>query len=261
MFDYNKPITTYTHLHVHSSYSLLDGIGKPTDNAKRAADIGQQSLSITDHGTCAGHYEFQTACDKYNIKPVLGCEFYFVEDRHVKTLTDEEKESMTTEERQAETRKRQANPHLILLAETDVGLKNIYHLNYLANKEGFYGKPRIDLELLREYNEGIIATTTCIISPWAKYAVREQDGNTYDAVFWNPTFKYQFQHARPPKPKNLRIYEAHVGIATEKPTIGTYRQFTSNVLPRIKDLGYNAIQLMAIMEHAYYASFGYQVGT
>ena len=172
MFDYNKPITTYTHLHVHSSYSLLDGIGKPTDNAKRAADIGQQSLSITDHGTCAGHYEFQTACDKYNIKPVLGCEFYFVEDRHVKTLTDEEKESMTTEERQAETRKRQANPHLILLAETDVGLKNIYHLNYLANKEGFYGKPRIDLELLREYNEGIIATTTCIISPWAKYYFR-----------------------------------------------------------------------------------------
>jgi DNA polymerase-3 subunit alpha len=172
MYDYSKPVTEFCHLHVHSSYSLLDGIGKPSENAKRAADIGQQSLAISDHGTCAGHYEFQTACDKYGVKPILGAEFYFVEDRNVKSLTDEEKEAMTTEERQAETRKRQANPHLILLAETDVGLKNIYHLNYLAAKEGFYGKPRIDLELLRKYNEGIIATTTCIISPWAKYYFR-----------------------------------------------------------------------------------------
>ena len=167
-----EKITTFTHLHVHSSYSLLDGIGKPSENAKRAADIGMKALAITDHGTCAGHYEFQTACDKYGVKPILGCEFYFVEDRHVKSLTDEEKSSLTKEDRDAETRKRQANPHLILLAENNTGLKNLYHLNFLANKEGFYGKPRIDLELLRKYNEGIIATTTCIISPWAKYYFR-----------------------------------------------------------------------------------------
>ena len=172
MYDYNKPVEQFTHLHVHDDHSLLDGIGKAEDNVKAAKKVGQTALAITNHGTCGSHYAHQIACDKHGIKSILGLEAYFVEDRNVKSLTDEEKEAMTTEERQAETRKRQANPHLILLAETDVGLKNIYHLNYLAAKEGFYGKPRIDLELLRKYNEGIIATTTCIISPWAKYYFR-----------------------------------------------------------------------------------------
>ncbi|KAF9464887.1 glycoside hydrolase family 13 protein [Collybia nuda] len=83
----------------------------------------------------------------------------------------------------------------------------------------------------------------------------------YDARFWNPpaTEKYKFNHPRPPKPKGVRIYEAHVGISTAEGRVGTYKEFTRNVLPRIRNLGYNVIQLMAIMEHAYYASFGYQV--
>ena len=81
----------------------------------------------------------------------------------------------------------------------------------------------------------------------------------YDAVFWNPSQKYVFKNPRPPKPKSVRVYEAHVGISTNECRVGTYREFTANVLPRIKKLGYNVIQLMAIQEHAYYASFGYQV--
>ncbi|RIB24050.1 CBM Family 48/Glycoside Hydrolase Family 13 protein [Gigaspora rosea] len=81
----------------------------------------------------------------------------------------------------------------------------------------------------------------------------------YDAIFWNPPEKYCWKNKAPPKPKSLRIYEAHVGISTPEGRVGTYNEFTDNVLRRIKDLGYNAIQLMAIMEHAYYASFGYQV--
>ena len=169
MYDYNKPVTTYTHLHCHTSFSLLDGIGKPEDNAKRAAEVGMQSLSITDHGTCAGHYEFQKACDKHGIKPILGNEFYFVEDINRKGVTDEEAEGMSTAEVKEETRRRMSNPHLILLAENDIGLQNLYHLNYIANKDGFYGKPRIDINALRQHHEGIIATTTCIISPYAKY--------------------------------------------------------------------------------------------
>ncbi|KAG9128165.1 alpha-1,4-glucan branching enzyme [Ceratobasidium sp. 392] len=76
----------------------------------------------------------------------------------------------------------------------------------------------------------------------------------YDARFWNPPQPYQFKHPRPPKPTSARIYEAHVGISTPEPRIGTYKEFTHNMLPRIKKLGYNVIQLMAIMEHAYYAS-------
>jgi 1,4-alpha-glucan branching enzyme len=77
----------------------------------------------------------------------------------------------------------------------------------------------------------------------------------YDARFWSPPVseKYTFKNRRPQKPKNIRIYEAHVGISTSEPRVGTYKEFTNNTLPRIKDLGYNTIQLMAIMEHAYYA--------
>ena len=77
----------------------------------------------------------------------------------------------------------------------------------------------------------------------------------YDARFWNPPAAevYKFKNARPPKPASTKIYEAHVGISTSEGRVGTYKEFTQNVLPRIKKLGYNTIQLMAILEHAYYA--------
>lgn len=85
----------------------------------------------------------------------------------------------------------------------------------------------------------------------------------YDAVLWNPpkSERYVFKHPRPPKPESVRIYEAHVGISTPELKVATYKEFTKNMIPRIKYLGYNVIQLMAIMEHAYYASFGYQVNS
>ncbi|KAF8307005.1 1,4-alpha-glucan branching enzyme [Clavulina sp. PMI_390] len=83
----------------------------------------------------------------------------------------------------------------------------------------------------------------------------------YDARFWNPPVEqvYKPKHKAPPKPKSVKIYEAHVGISTPDQRVGTYKEFTQNMLPRIAKLGYNTIQLMAVMEHAYYASFGYQV--
>ncbi|KAG9317381.1 glycoside hydrolase family 13 protein [Chiua virens] len=84
---------------------------------------------------------------------------------------------------------------------------------------------------------------------------------TYESRFWNPPAaeRYQFKHPRPSQPRAVRIYEAHVGISTKEHRVGTYSEFTKDVLPRIQKLGYNTIQLMAIMEHPYYASFGYQV--
>nr|XP_027305124.1 1,4-alpha-glucan-branching enzyme isoform X1 [Anas platyrhynchos] len=97
------------------------------------------------------------------------------------------------------------------------------------------------------------------ISPWARYVVRDQDKVNYDWVHWNPPQSYIRKHRSPERLKSLRIYESHVGIASPEGKIASYKNFTYNVLPRIKDLGYNCVQLMAIMEHAYYASFGYQV--
>ncbi|RZF42612.1 hypothetical protein LSTR_LSTR001407 [Laodelphax striatellus] len=99
------------------------------------------------------------------------------------------------------------------------------------------------------------------LSPWATYVVAppREEGFTYKQRVWHPQNKYQMKYPKVPKPKSLRIYECHVGIATSEGRVGQYKEFAQNVLPRIKKLGYNAIQLMAIMEHAYYASFGYQV--
>ncbi|KAK9470174.1 glycoside hydrolase superfamily [Dipodascopsis tothii] len=95
---------------------------------------------------------------------------------------------------------------------------------------------------------------------WSTRVVQDQAVSpVYDAVFWHPAEPYVFKHARPPKPASPRIYEAHVGISTSELRIGSYTEFTADVLPRIHRLGYNTIQLMAVMEHAYYASFGYQV--
>ncbi|CAM1509309.1 Fc.00g030480.m01.CDS01 [Cosmosporella sp. VM-42] len=97
---------------------------------------------------------------------------------------------------------------------------------------------------------------------WIKYVTQDLSVSpAYDARFWNPpaSERYQFKNLRPAKPASARVYEAHVGISSPDQRVATYKEFTKNMLPRIKDLGYNVIQLMAVMEHAYYASFGYQV--
>ncbi|KAL3240088.1 1,4-alpha-glucan branching enzyme [Nakaseomyces bracarensis] len=103
---------------------------------------------------------------------------------------------------------------------------------------------------------------------WIKRATQpdketaKQFGPTYEGRFWNPQTSYQFKNSRPKfnlANDSLKIYEAHIGISSPEPKVASYKEFTQNVLPRIKHLGYDAIQLMAIMEHAYYASFGYQV--
>jgi len=143
-------IDTYTHTHLHTSQgSFLDGVGK------------SESM--------ASAYEFQSQGDKYGIKTIIGNEMYCVSDRFRKGLTDAEKEGLTPTEVREENKKRLKAPHLLLLAETDEGLQNLYRLNYYANTEGFYGKARIDLKLLAKYSKGLIATTTCVISNMARY--------------------------------------------------------------------------------------------
>lgn len=99
------------------------------------------------------------------------------------------------------------------------------------------------------------------MSPWTKYAVQRPEVNMdYFPLHWNPpSFGHQWRHSRPGKPKSLRIYEGHVGISSPEAKVATYMYFADNMLSKIKDLGYNCVELMAIMEHAYYGSFGYHV--
>ncbi|CAJ0587268.1 unnamed protein product, partial [Mesorhabditis spiculigera] len=97
------------------------------------------------------------------------------------------------------------------------------------------------------------------LSPWAHYVTRPTDSVVYHQIFYNPANPYKLHVPRPTRPKSLRIYEAHVGISSPDGKVNTYRAFADEVIPRIKAQGYNTIQLMAVMEHVYYASFGYQV--
>ncbi|XP_050234417.1 1,4-alpha-glucan-branching enzyme 1, chloroplastic/amyloplastic-like [Mercurialis annua] len=101
------------------------------------------------------------------------------------------------------------------------------------------------------------------IPAWIKYATVDPGsfGAPYDGVYWDPptSERYQFKYPRPPKPKAPRIYEAHVGMSSSEPRVNTYREFADDVLPRIRASNYNTVQLMAVMEHSYYGSFGYHV--
>ena len=96
---------------------------------------------------------------------------------------------------------------------------------------------------------------------WSHYLVQNKQSFIFDSVLWNPDKKYEWKYPKPhvSKPKTLRIYESHVGMATNEQKVGSYKEFADNIIPRIKKVGYNAIQFMAIMEHADYASFGYHV--
>ena len=140
---------SFTHLHVHSYYSLMDGLNSPAELVKAAKDAGQTALAITDHGTLASHREMQIACKDQGVKPILGVEAYI-------SPTDRFDRSSKTD------KSIQAYNHIILLAKNKKGLENINTLQELAWNEGFYHKPRIDREVLKEYAEGIIVLSGCL---------------------------------------------------------------------------------------------------
>ncbi len=137
----------FTHLHVHTHYSLLDGLSKIDALVARAKEHGMDAFAITDHGVLYGAIEFYKKATKAGIKPIIGCEMYITDgSRHDK------RPGIDADKRN----------HLILLAENDVGYKNLLKLVTLAHLEGFYYKPRIDRQALREHHEGLIALSSCL---------------------------------------------------------------------------------------------------
>ena len=150
----------FSHLHVHTQYSLLDGAADIKHLYKKAIAEGMPALAITDHGNMFGAFEFVAEAykhkanpeDKNNkslkVKPIVGCEFYLVENRHKRQFTRDEKD---------------IRYHQVLLAKNETGYKNLTKLSSLGYIEGMYGKyPRIDKELIQKYHEGLIATTCCL---------------------------------------------------------------------------------------------------
>ena len=136
----------FTHLHVHTEYSLLDGAARIKDVVARAKELGMDSLAITDHGVMFGVIDFYRACKAEGIKPIIGCEVYTA----ARTRFDKDAE------------KDKVMSHLILLAENNTGYKNLMKIVSEGFRNGFYYKPRVDKEVLRQYSEGIIATSACL---------------------------------------------------------------------------------------------------
>ncbi len=152
--DNNK--LNFTHLHVHTEYSLLDGSAKIKELAARCKELGMDSIAITDHGVMYGCIDFYKACKAEGIKPIIGCEVYVAsKSRFDKEMSDDN-----------------FYYHLVLLAKDNRGYSNLTKMVSYGFTEGFYKKPRIDFELLEKYHEGIIALSACLAGPVARTVLR-----------------------------------------------------------------------------------------
>lgn len=170
----------YVNLHMHNEHSPMDGYSTIEEYMIRAKEIGMTSLAITDHGTTAGHREFQRQTKEANIKPLLGVEAYF-------SPTDRF-------DRRAKKNREEADSiynHLIIIAKDDKGLTNLQSANRVAWNEGFYLKPRWDMDLLKEFGEGLVVTSGCLNGPISQALFREVPD--YDlAEKWARDFKEVF---------------------------------------------------------------------
>ena len=158
----------FTHLHVHSQYSILDGAASVSDLVKKAKSDGMKALALTDHGTMFGIKEFHQKCKQAEIKPILGCETYVAR----RTLRDK----TNKEDRYGD--------HLILLARNKTGYRNLVKLISIATTEGFYYKPRIDKQLLEEHAEGLIVSSACLGGEVAGYIMNNHLQDAEDALLW-----------------------------------------------------------------------------
>ena len=137
----------FTHLHVHTEYSLLDGASKIKELVARTKELGMDSIAITDHGVMYGVIDFYRACREVGIKPIIGCEVYVAPGSRF------DREVGRGEDRYY---------HLVLLAENDLGYHNLMKIVSRGFTEGYYYKPRVDMEVLREFHEGVIALSACL---------------------------------------------------------------------------------------------------
>lgn len=163
----------FTHLHVHTQYSLLDGSSKINELVKKTKELGMDSIAITDHGVMYGAIDFYKAALKVGIKPILGCEVYVASgSRFNKTYSKEN-----------------TYYHLVLLAENNEGYQNLIKLVSLGFTEGFYYKPRIDLDILKKYSKGIIALSACMAGAVSRNVLRHsyEKGKEF-ALIYNEIF-------------------------------------------------------------------------
>lgn len=191
-----KIMAKFTHLHVHSHYSLLDGMAKIDDLISRAKDLGMEALALTDHGTLYGAVEFFQKAKKAGIKPIIGCELYVTSgDMKDKTPGNHNKRF-----------------HATVLVKNKVGYKNLVQLITKANLEGFYYKPRVDKNLLRQHSEGLICLSGCRNSEISQFLTTNQIERAettaleYQNIFSKDNFFIELQPHFFPDNKNPNIF-------------------------------------------------------
>ncbi|MBR3499200.1 MAG: DNA polymerase III subunit alpha [Selenomonadaceae bacterium] len=187
-------MSDFVHLHVHTEYSLLDGAARINDLLDAAKNFGMKSLAITDHGTMYGVIDFYKAARKRGIKPIIGCEVYVAPgSRFDKTEIDGVKYF-----------------HLILLAENNVGYKNLVKLASRASCEGFYYRPRVDKDSLREFHEGLIALSACVAGEIPRAILHDENFRAkeliaeYAEIFGRENFFLEIQNHGLEKEKKVR---------------------------------------------------------
>lgn len=156
----------YTHLHVHSEYSLLDGMCRIKDIPKRAKELGQKAVALTDHGVMYGAVDFYKACKAEGIKPIIGCEVYTTKNRLDKSGGRGENETN----------------HLILLCKNEEGYNNLIQIVSAGFVEGFYYRPRVDMEVLKKYRGGLIALSACLAGEIPKALLSDNDSRAKEIV-------------------------------------------------------------------------------
>lgn len=183
----------FTHLHLHTEYSLLDGACRIPELVQTAKDMGFESIAITDHGAMYGVIDFYRECRKQGIKPIIGCEVYVAQ----RTMRD------------CDPVLDRDQYHLILLAENNTGYSNLVKIVSKASLEGFYYKPRVDHELLREYHEGLIALSACVAGEipsrlsYGDYKGAKEIALMYRDIFGEGNFFLEVQDHGLPVEKNI----------------------------------------------------------
>ena len=198
---------SFSHLHVHTQYSILDGAADIELLFKKAKADGMPAIAITDHGNMFGVFEFVAHAAKINkkdpanqVKPIVGCEFYVVNDRHKKHFTRDDRDQRF---------------HQLLLAKNAEGYGNLVKLSSLGFTEGFYSKyPRIDKELILKYHKGLIATTCCLAGEVPRAIMNQGEAKGEEVFRWwldlfGPDYYIELQRHGIPEQEKVLIKPFH----------------------------------------------------
>lgn len=172
----------FVHLHLHTEFSLLDGATRIPELVRRVAEYKMPAVALTDHGVLYGAIDFYNECQNANIKPIIGCELY-VAPRSIRQRTKQDQNSF----------------HLLTLAKDETGYRNLLKLSTIAHLEGFYYKPRVDKTILRQYAEGLIATSSCLAGEIPQALLQGDDERArqltreYIEIFGNENFYIELQ--------------------------------------------------------------------